>query len=68
MLKGVERRIPSEVEYLQAFYSIYEGLTPGHKAILNKLYQHCYFMNNNRRLRTWELSEAARYNGESSVS
>ncbi|MEH2384536.1 MAG: hypothetical protein V7K14_01820 [Nostoc sp.] len=66
VLKDVERCIPSEEKYLEAFYSIYEGLTPGHKAILNKLYQHCYFMKDNRRLRTWELSEAAGYDGDSS--
>lgn len=52
VLKDVERYIPSEEKYLEAFRSIYEELTPGHKAILNKLYQHCYFMKDNRRLRT----------------
>ncbi|OYD97430.1 hypothetical protein CDG76_00600 [Nostoc sp. 'Peltigera membranacea cyanobiont' 210A] len=66
MLKDTERYIPSEDKYLEAFHSIYEGLTLGHKAILDKLYQHCYFMKDNRRLRTWELSEAAGYNGDSS--
>ncbi|MEH2076793.1 MAG: hypothetical protein V7K57_20735 [Nostoc sp.] len=66
VLKDVERYIPSEEKYLEAFRSIYEELTPGHKAILNKLYQHCYFMKDNRRLRTWELSEAAGYDGDSS--
>jgi glutaredoxin 2 len=66
VLNDAERYIPSEEQYLEAFHSIYEELTPGHKAILNKLYQHCYFMINNRRLRTWELSQAAGYNGDSS--
>ncbi|BAY96588.1 hypothetical protein NIES37_05220 [Tolypothrix tenuis PCC 7101] len=66
MLNDNERYIPSEEEYLEAFHSIYEGLTPGHKAILNKLYQHSYFMIDNRRLRTWELSASAGYNGNSS--
>ncbi|MBN3923525.1 hypothetical protein [Nostoc sp. NMS4] len=65
MVKYVERCIFSEEEYLEAFHSIYEGLTLGHKAILDKLYQHCYFMEDNRRLRTWELSEAAGYDGDS---
>jgi hypothetical protein len=65
VLKDVERYIPSEEKYLEAFHSIYQELTPGHKAILNKLYQHCYFMKDNRRLRTWELSEAAGYDGDS---
>jgi hypothetical protein len=66
VLKDIERYIPSEEKYLEAFHSIYQELTPGHKAILNKLYQHCYFMKDNRRLRTWELSEAAGYDGDSS--
>lgn len=66
MLNDTERYIPSEEQYLEAFHSIYEELTPGHKAILNKLYQHCYFMKDNRRLRTWELSKAAEYDGISS--
>jgi len=65
VVNETERYIPSEDEYLQAFYAIYNQLTPGHQAILDKLYQHCYFMKNNRRLRTWELSEAAGYNGDS---
>ncbi|BAY24454.1 hypothetical protein NIES2100_42490 [Calothrix sp. NIES-2100] len=65
MLNDAERYIPSEEQYLEAFYSIYEGLTPGHKAILDKLYQHCYFMKDNRRLRTWQLSQAAEYDGDS---
>lgn len=66
VLNHAERYIPSEEQYLEAFHSIYEELTPGHKAILNKLYQHCYFMIDNRRLRTWELSKAAGYDGDSS--
>jgi hypothetical protein len=66
VLKDAERYIPSEEKYLEAFHSIYEGLTLGHKAILDKLYQHCYFMKDHRRLRTWELSEAAGYDGDSS--
>ncbi|WP_194007905.1 MULTISPECIES: hypothetical protein [unclassified Tolypothrix] len=66
MLNDDERYIPSEEEYLEAFHSIYEGLTPGHKAILNKLYQHSYFMIDNHRLRTWELSASAGYDGDSS--
>ncbi|AUT03152.1 hypothetical protein CLI64_23595 [Nostoc sp. CENA543] len=61
-----ERYIPSQEEYLEAFRAIYHDLTLGHKAILEKLYQHCYFMKNNRRLRTWELSEAAGYKGDAS--
>lgn len=31
MLKDVERYIPSEEKYLEAFHSIYKELTPGHK-------------------------------------
>ncbi|BAY10728.1 hypothetical protein [Calothrix sp. NIES-2098] len=65
MFNDTERYIPSEEQYLEAFHSIYQGLTLGHKAILNKLYQHCYFMKDNRRLRTWELSQAAGYDDDS---
>lgn len=65
MLQNTERYIPKEEQYLQAFQAIYHDLTLGHKAILDKLYQHCYLMKNNRRLRTWELSEAAGYSGDS---
>ncbi|MEE3716455.1 hypothetical protein V2H45_06835 [Tumidithrix elongata RA019] len=61
-----ERYIPSEEEYLEAFRAIYKDLNPGHQAILEKLYQHCYFMEDNRRLRTQELSESAEYKGDSS--
>ena len=56
-----ERYIPSEDLYLAAFREIYPRLTSGHKAILKKLYEHCYFMQDNRRVRTWELSKAAGY-------
>jgi len=58
-----ERYIPSEDQYLAAFQSTYKELPPAYQKILNKLYEHCYFMQDNCRLRTWELSEAAGYKG-----
>jgi hypothetical protein len=66
LLTKPERYIPSEDQYLEAFTSIHPTLTSGHQAILAKLYQHCYFMEDNRRIRTWELSDAADYAGDSS--
>jgi hypothetical protein len=60
-----ERYIPSEEQYFAAFQAIYPGLTPGHRAILDKLYEHCYFMKDNRPVLTSELSASADYQGNS---
>jgi hypothetical protein len=54
-----ERYIPSEERYCEAFQAIYPKLTSGHQAILDKLYEHCYFMKDNRLLLTSELSAEA---------
>lgn len=58
-MKTEERYIPSEEQYFEAFQVIYPELTPGHRAMLNKLYEHCYFMKDNRLLLTSELSVSA---------
>ena len=60
-----ERYIPSEEQYYAAFKAIYPTLTLGHQAILNKLYEHCYFMKDNRPMLTSELSASADYQGNS---
>jgi hypothetical protein len=60
-----ERYIPSEERYCEAFQAIYPKLTSGHQAILDKLYEHCYFMKDNRLLLTSELSAEADYQANS---
>jgi hypothetical protein len=60
-----ERFIPLEDQYFEAFQVIYPALTPGHQAILDKLYEHCYFMKDNRPVLTSELSASADYQGNS---